>query len=40
MIPLKDDNPTDSKPIVTYWLIGICVFVFIIELSSSSKATK
>ena len=36
MIPLKDDNPTDNKPIVTYWLIGICVFVFIIELSSSS----
>ena len=39
MIPLKDDNPTDSKPIVTYWLIGICIFVFIIELSSSSYRT-
>ena len=39
MIPLKDDNPTDNKPIVTYWLIGICVFVFIIELSSSSYRT-
>ena len=39
MIPLKDDNPTDNKPIVTYWLIGICVFVFIIELSSNSYRT-
>ena len=39
MIPLKDDNPTDNKPIVTYWLIGICVFVFIIELSSISYRT-
>ena len=39
MIPLKDDNPTDNKPIVTYWLIGICVFVFIVELSSVSYRT-
>ena len=39
MIPLKDDNPTDKKPIVTYWLIGICVFVFIVELSSVSYRT-
>ena len=39
MIPLKDDNPTSSKPIVTYYLIGICVFVFLIELSSSSYRT-
>ena len=39
MIPLKDDNPTSSKPIVTYYLIGICVFIFLIELSSSSYRT-
>ena len=39
MIPLKDDNPTSSKPIVTYYLIGICVLVFLIELSSSSYRT-
>ena len=39
MIPLKDDNPTGNKPIITYWLIGICVFVFIIELSSNSYRT-
>ena len=36
MIPLKDDNPTTSKPIITYCLIGICVLVFLVELSSSS----
>tara|TARA_B100000029_G_C17265750_1_gene847977 strand:- start:80 stop:766 length:687 start_codon:yes stop_codon:yes gene_type:complete len=36
MIPLKDDNPTSSKPIVTYFLIGICVMVFLIQLSTES----
>ena len=39
MIPLKDDNPTSGKQIVTYYLIGICVFIFLIELSSSSYRT-
>ena len=39
MIPLKDDNPTSGKPIVTYYLISICVLVFLIELSSSSYRT-
>tara|TARA_Y100000590_G_scaffold459784_1_gene617691 strand:+ start:535 stop:1224 length:690 start_codon:yes stop_codon:yes gene_type:complete len=36
MIPLKDDNPTSSKPIVTYFLIGLCVMVFLIQLTSQS----
>ncbi len=36
MIPLKDDNPTKKKPFVTFILIAICVFIFLIELSSSS----
>ena len=39
MIPLKDDNPTSGKPIVTYYLISICVLVFLIELGSSSYRT-
>ena len=39
MIPLKDDNPTSSKPVITLYLIGICVFVFLIQLSSSSYRT-
>ncbi|MDC1148082.1 rhomboid family intramembrane serine protease [Pelagibacteraceae bacterium] len=34
MIPLKDDNSTHSTPIVTYIIIGICVVVFLLELSS------
>ena len=36
MIPLKDDNPTSSRPIVTYFLIGLCVVIFIIQLGSHS----
>ncbi len=36
MIPLKDDNPTSNKPIVTYFLIGSCVLIFLIQLSSQS----
>ena len=39
MIPLKDDNPTDGKPIVTYFLIGLCVLVFFIQFSSNSYRT-
>lgn len=34
MIPLKDDNPTNSTPIITYIIIGICVVVFLLEISS------
>ena len=36
MIPLKDDNPTSGKPIVTYCIIGLCVLIFLIQLSSQS----
>ena len=36
MIPLKDDNPISGKPIVTYFIIGLCIFVFLIQLSSQS----
>ena len=39
MIPLKDDNPTSNKPIVTYFLIGSCVLIFLIQLSSQSYKT-
>ena len=39
MIPLKDDNPTSSRPIVTYFLIGLCVLVFLIQLGSQSYKT-
>ena len=33
MFPLKDDNPTQSKPIVTIALIVICVFIFLYQFS-------
>ena len=36
MIPLKDDNPTSGKPIVTYFIIGLCVLIFLIQFSSQS----
>ena len=39
MIPLKDDNPTEGKPVVTYFLIGLCVLVFLMELGSQSYRT-
>ena len=39
MIPLKDDNPTLNRPIVTYFLIGLCVLVFFIQLNSQTYKT-
>jgi len=39
MIPLKDDNPTSGKPIVTYFVIGSCILIFLIQLSSQSYKT-
>mgnify|MGYP001296197350 CR=1 FL=1 len=39
MIPLKDDNPTSGKPIVTFFLIGLCVLIFLLQLGSQSYKT-
>ena len=39
MIPLKDDNPTSGRPVVTYFLIGLCVVIFLIQLGSQSYKT-
>ena len=39
MIPLKDDNPTSGRPIVTYALIIVCVLIFLIQLGSESYKT-
>jgi len=36
MIPLKDDNPTSNKPIVTFFIIGLCIFIFLIQFSTQS----
>jgi len=35
MIPLKDDNPTSGKPIVSYCIIGFCVIIFFAQLGLS-----
>ncbi len=29
MIPLRDDNPTSTRPLVTYAVIGLCAVVFL-----------
>ena len=39
MIPLKDDNPIEGKPFVTYFVIGLCVLVFLMQLASQSYRT-
>jgi len=39
MIPLKDDNPTTNKPIVTYFLISLCVLIFLIQITSPLHKT-
>ncbi len=32
MIPLKDDNPTSSRPVVSYGIIFFCVIIFLAQL--------
>ena len=39
MIPLKDDNPTVGRPTITYFLIGVCVVIFFMQLGSESYRT-
>jgi len=39
MIPLKDDNPTTRRPIVTYFIIGLCTLIFLIQFGSQSYKT-
>tara|TARA_B100000427_G_C15352745_1_gene526219 strand:- start:55 stop:759 length:705 start_codon:yes stop_codon:yes gene_type:complete len=39
MIPLKDDNPTSSRPIVTYFIIGTCILIFFLQLNSDAYKT-
>ena len=39
MIPLKDDNTTSGNPIITYFIIGLCIVTFLIQLTSQSYRT-
>ena len=38
MIPFSDDNPTRTVPYVTLLLIGLCVAVFLWELSFENNS--
>jgi membrane associated rhomboid family serine protease len=38
VIPLRDRNPTRRTPIVTFSLIGLCVAVFLVELSITATS--
>ena len=40
MIPLKDDNPTSKKPIVSYSIIGFCVVIFLAQLGLSNNELR
>ncbi len=40
MIPLKDDNPINSKPIVSYGIIGFCILIFLSQLSLSENELR
>ena len=39
MIPLKDDNPTLNKPIITYLIIGLCILFFLLQIGSQTYKT-
>jgi membrane associated rhomboid family serine protease len=38
MIPLRDDNPTHTVPIVNYTIIGLCVLAFLWQLTLGVNA--
>ena len=40
MIPLKDDNPTSAKPIVSYGIIGFCILIFFAQLGLSEQELR
>ena len=32
--PISDDNPSNSSPLITFILIGLCLFVFFLQILS------
>ncbi|WP_348673546.1 rhomboid family intramembrane serine protease [uncultured Abyssibacter sp.] len=40
MIPIRDDNPTRTPPILTWLVIGLCVLVFLWEWSLGAAAQQ
>ena len=37
-VPLSDDNPTVREPVVTYFLIGLCIGAFLWQLGQNGRA--
>jgi rhomboid family protein len=40
MIPLRDENPSATTPVVTYALIGTCVVVFLWQIAMSPSSAR
>lgn len=40
MIPLKDDNPTRIQPVISWFILGSCVLVFLYQLSLGQQAER
>ena len=40
MLPLKDDNPTELAPVVSYSVLGLCVAVFLWQVSLAPRAAQ
>ena len=40
MIPLKDDNPTSSRPIVSYSIVFFCAIIFLAQLGLNEVELK
>jgi membrane associated rhomboid family serine protease len=40
MIPLRDDNPTRTRPIVTYVILGLCVIAFLWQLALGPRGNE
>lgn len=40
MIPLHDDNPTETAPVITVAIIAICVLVFLWQLSLGGQGLQ
>ncbi|GBD42012.1 Rhomboid protease GluP [bacterium HR39] len=38
MIPIRDENPTRRRPVVTIGLIGLCVLVFLWQIGGGPRA--
>jgi membrane associated rhomboid family serine protease len=40
MFPISDDNPSSLTPFITWSLIGVCAFVFLVQFSMSGQEAQ